>query len=223
MRNKSYYGALVSLPGQKKTQEQRKTRKTSYDILWPVLWLDDVIQYESVWTYLKTQLILMLNLCWPLHSLGVLEYSVSFPLECHHVTCFAVLWNENNMEFVWPRQFARLINLDSLPQRCLRLILSERLSREALSRRKINFSPGEYALIGHNSINLQDFIRLIGIYHSWYYCCWCWCCCWIYHPIFQGAWSNGTCFFRGVMSGFHDMHVRARTVAKQKTSKSSPI
>lgn len=114
---------------------------------------------DAVWTYLKTQLILMLNLCWPLHSLGVLEYSVSFPLECHHVTCFAVLWNENNMEFVWPRKFARLIHLDSLPQRCLRLILSERLSREALSRRKINFSPGEYTLFGHNSINLQDFIR----------------------------------------------------------------
>ena len=29
-----------------KTQEKRKTRKTSYDILWPVLWLDDVMQYE---------------------------------------------------------------------------------------------------------------------------------------------------------------------------------
>jgi hypothetical protein len=44
------------------------------------------------------------------------------------------------------------------------LILSERLSREALSRRKINFSPGEYALIGHNSINLQDFIRLLLVF-----------------------------------------------------------
>lgn len=127
---------------EKKTQEKRKTRKTSYDILWPVLWLDDVIQYESVWTYLKTQLILILNLCWPLHSLGVLEYSVSFPLECHHVTCFAVLWNENNMEFVWPRKFARLINLDSLPQCCLRLILSERHPARLSRGEKLTSVPG---------------------------------------------------------------------------------
>lgn len=37
-------------------------------------------------------------------------------------------------------------------------------SREALPRWKINFSPGEYALIGHNSISLQDFIRLLLVF-----------------------------------------------------------
>ena len=179
------------------------------------VWISMNLPQDSTDSYVE--FVLTTALSW---GLGIFS-EFSFGVPSCNVFRSPVEWKQHGICLA--ETIARLINLDSLPQRCLRLILSERLSREALSRRKINFSPGEYALIGHNSINLQDFIRLIGIYHSWYYCCWCWCCCWIYHPIFQGAWSNGTCFFRGVMSGFHDMHVRARTVAKQKTSKSSPI